>query len=96
MDLETLLEKLRGIEPYVYLATPYARFAGGIEAAHLAACRLAGWLICQGVRVFSPIAHSHAIALAAAIDPCENGFWIPADRPLMRAAGALVIGMLPG
>ena len=52
-----------------YLATPYSKFPGGLDLAAKAASLCAGILIAERVWVFSPIAHSHPIAMASALDP---------------------------
>lgn len=79
-----------------YLASPYSKYTGGLEAAcHLAAFN-AGLLIEQGVLVFSPIAHSHTIARAAAMNPLSHDIWMPVDMPFVQAAHGLIVLMLPG
>ena len=50
---------------------------------------------CQ-VPVFSPIAHSHPIALIGGIDPKSHDVWLPADEPLMLSACGVIVAMLPG
>lgn len=76
---------------YWYLATPYSKYPDGIYAAHRLACREAGRFVRHGIPVFSPISHSHSIAVASCIDPVDHTIWIPADRPLMAAAFGLVV-----
>ena len=79
-----------------YLATPYTLYPEGIEAAFQEACRNAGLLIRAGFPVFSPIAHSHPIALAARIDPLSHEIWLPADLPMMEAAKGLIVCRMTG
>lgn len=79
-----------------YLATPYSRFEGGIEAAFTAASQQAAVLVRAGVPVFCPIAHSHPIAMHGGIDPYDHEIWLPADGPMMEAASGLIICKLPG
>ena len=81
---------------YIYLATPYSRFAGGIEQAFNEACRAAAYFVRRGESVFSPIAHTHPIAVKSGIDPLDLKIWLPQDGPLMNAAGELVIVKMPG
>ncbi len=80
-----------GYTPRVHMDTP-ARLAQafGIVAA------AAGWLIGQRVPVFSPIAHSHAIAEACSLDPLSLDVWLPVDEPFMTAATGLLVLELPG
>jgi hypothetical protein len=44
-----------------------------------------------GVRVFSPIAHSHTVATLSGLDASDGVFWADQDSPIQRAAGAIVI-----
>ena len=79
-----------------YLATPYSKFPGGIEAAFREACRQTGLLIKAGIPVFSPIAHTHPVAIVSGLDPLDHSISIPADKPLMEAAKGLIICELEG
>ena len=81
---------------YWYLATPYSKYPAGLEAAYQEACRAAAWLIRSGVRVFSPIAHTHGVAIHGDLDPLDHKIWLPADRPLMDDACGLIVAMLEG
>ena len=81
---------------YYYLASPYSKFPKGRAVAHFLACREAGRLIAAGVPVFSPIAHSHPIAEFSGIDPNDHDIWLPADKPMMDAAGGLIVLKLEG
>ena len=74
-----------------YLATPYSKYPKGIEEAFMVACRAAADLIRAGVRVYSPIAHTHPVAIHGGIDPYAHEIWIPADMPFMRAAHGLIV-----
>lgn len=76
---------------YWYLATPYSKYPGGIEEAFKVACRAAADLIRAGVRVYSPIAHTHPIAIHGEINPYAHEIWLPADEPFMRAARGLIV-----
>ena len=82
-------------ESFWYLATPYSKYPTGIEEAFRVACRATGKLILAGVPVYSPIAHTHPIAIYGGIDPFDYGIWIPADAPMMRAAHGLIVLKLP-
>lgn len=74
-----------------YLATPYSKYPGGIEEAFKVACRAAADLIRSGVRVYSPIAHTHPVAIHGNIDPYAHEIWLPADVPFMEAARGLIV-----
>jgi hypothetical protein len=80
----------------VYLASPYSKYEYGIdEAAHQVA-RIAGHLIKNGVTAYSPIAHTHAIALAANIDPLDHSIWLPFDEIMMAYCDAMCIALMDG
>ena len=79
----------------VYLASPYSHPDPAVrQARYQAACRAAAWLIGQGHLVFSPIAHSHAIAQHGL--PVDWGFWEEQDRRLLAACDELWVLMLDG
>ena len=80
---------------YYYLATPYSKYPGGLEAAFQMACRQAAILIKAKVPVYCPIAHTHPIAVQNDMDPFDHGIWLPADTPMMLAASGLIIVKAP-
>ncbi len=94
MECENIVAVLRAVEPFVYVATPYSKYPHGMDAAFVEACRASGWLIANGVRVFCPIAHTHPIAKHSDIPLDSYDIWIPADRPFMGTAGAIVVVMM--
>lgn len=79
----------------VYLGTPYTKFPGGIEAAFVAACELTARLLRAGVKVYSPIAHTHPVAIHGSIDPLDHKIWLPFDEAIMRKADAMAVAELP-
>lgn len=89
------LVEARSIDGFWYLGTPYSKFPGGIAEGFRAACRTAAALIALRVPLFSPIAHSHPIAIHGALDPYDHALWLPADVPLMNAAHGLIVAGLP-
>jgi hypothetical protein len=76
----------------VYLATPYTRYPQGIRKAFEDASRLAGKLIDDGVNVFSPIVHSHPIAIFGRIDPLSHAIWTPRNEPFINASDTCLVG----
>lgn len=82
--------------PLVYLATPYTRYPAGPEAAFRDACRLAAKLLTAGVKVYSPIAHTHPIAVHGNLDPLDHGIWLPFDEAMMAASATLLVAQLEG
>ncbi len=76
---------------FFYLATPYSKYPAGLHAAFIEACKQTALLIQAGVRVYSPIAHTHPAAIHGHIDPLNHGIWLPADKPFMDAAKGLIV-----
>ena len=74
-----------------YLATPYSKYPHGLDAAFRLACEQSGLLIRAGIPVFSPIAHTHPVAMACGMDPLDHKIWLPADAPMMAAATGLIM-----
>lgn len=81
---------------FYYLATPYSKYPGGIERAHADACAQAALLIKSGVPVYSPIAHTHPIAIEGDIDPFDHQVWLEADRAFMETACGLIVCEMDG
>ncbi len=81
---------------FFYLASPYSKFPGGIEEAFNAACYNAALLVAEGVPIFSPIAHTHPIAVAGNLDPLDHKIWLPADRPFIQLAHGLIVLEMEG
>ena len=75
---------------YWYLATPYSKHPEGHLQAHIDACTQAALLISYGLRVFSPIAHSHPIAIHGSLDHLDHGMWLYQDEGLIHAAIGLI------
>lgn len=86
---------LPGISGYWYLASPYEAHPEGLDQAHQDACEAAGQLMAAGVPVYSPIAHSHCVALWGDLDPIDHELWMKTDRPMMDAAGGLMVVKMP-
>lgn len=93
-----LPEEINGRACRVYLATPYScvdspswhniRF----ETVNVAAMAL----INLGLIVFSPISHSHPIALTQPVDLNTHDIWLRQDEAFMEWADALVVLAAPG
>jgi nucleoside 2-deoxyribosyltransferase len=87
------LERLREFD-LIYLATPYSKYPTGIEQAFIDAAALAACLLTHGVRCYSPIAHTHPIAIYGNIDPRDHTIWMQVDKVMMRKCDALVIAQM--
>jgi len=79
-----------------YLATPYTHDDRRVrrkraQKAAMLACRL----IQQGLYIFCPIAHTHAIAECGDL-PCGFEYWGEFDRIMLNASQRLLIGKIEG
>jgi hypothetical protein len=79
-----------------YLATPYSKFAAGTEAAFIEASKQAAILTAARVPVFSPIAHTHPVAIHGNLDPLDHTIWLEADRTFMEAAKGIIVCQMNG
>jgi len=86
---------LPGIDGFYYLATVYTAHPEGLDQAHKDACAAAGQLMAAGVPIYCPIAHSHCVAMWGDLDPIDHELWMNADRPMMEAAGGLIVVKMP-
>lgn len=82
--------------PLYYLATPYTKYEGGIEAAFESAAAIAARLVKTGYVVYSPIVHTHPVAVHGGIDPLDHSIWLDFDLRMMRAADCLVVAQMKG
>lgn len=80
----------------IYVATPYSQFEGGLDAAFVEACQITARLIRYGVRAYSPIAHTHPIAIHGGLDPLSHDLWLEFDHAIMSVCDALCIAMMDG
>lgn len=67
------------------------RDRGGFIAAAKATARL----IEEGIRVYSPIAHTHTVAVHGGLNPFDHSLWIPFEEAMMAAADVACVAMLP-
>jgi len=80
----------------IYLASPYTHTDPKVrESRFHDACKVAGRLMQKGHRIFSPIAHSHPIALSCGL-PTEWGFWKKYDMEFLKLCSQLWIIQLKG
>ena len=80
----------------VYLAAPYSHSDPQVKHDRfLAINQTAAKLIREGLFVFSPIPHTHPIALAGNL-PTGWDFWEVYDRIMLSACGSVIILMLDG
>lgn len=81
---------------FTYVGTPYTRFPGGRDEAARLAAFYAALLMKRGLKVFSPIAHSHAVARVGELDETDHDLWVVADEPFVFAASDLIVVMMEG
>ncbi len=80
----------------VYLATPYSKYPPGLEAAFREAAKITARLLRLGVKVYSPIAHTHPIAEYGHLDPLDHSIWLPFDEAIMAKSDAMVVAKMDG
>lgn len=80
----------------VYLGTPYSKYPGGLEAAFRDAAMLTAKLLRLGIKVYSPIAHTHPIAVYGNLDPLDHSIWLPFDQAIMDKADAMLVAKMAG
>lgn len=81
---------------YTYLAIPYSHPDPAVrEERFQMVCRVAAHLMSLGQVIYSPIAHSHPIALAGEL-PVDWEYWKSVAATMIRHAEKLTVVMLPG
>lgn len=83
---------------YIYLASPYSKMVEtiGLDEAARTVCLAAASLMEEGVVVYSPIAHGHAVSVAYGLDKLDAGFWMAQCYPMLAPAKICVVMMFPG
>ena len=81
-----------------YLATPYRKFPGGLDAAWRLACDQTAAFVTAGIPVFSPIAHFHGVGRSPAcgVDPTDSAAWVLINQPFMAASVGMIRLQAPG
>lgn len=80
----------------VYLGSPYTKYAAGLDAAFRDVSAIAAEMLRDGVKVYSPIAHTHPIAIHGNLDPRNHDIWLPFDQAMMDASDAMVVADMDG
>lgn len=79
----------------IYMASPYSDPDPAVRSARFdAACKYAAEAMREGQLVYSPIAHSHALAERGL--PGDWAFWAEHSRSMLQRCDALVVLTLPG
>ena len=80
----------------IYLASPYSHTDLSVmDARWKQVCGIAGRLMHEGHVVYSPIAHTHQIALQCALPRCWD-YWERFDREFIQACEKVVVAMMDG
>jgi hypothetical protein len=80
----------------VYLASPYSKYKDGLNNAFVEISKTAAALMKDGVKVYSPIAHTHPLAIYGNVDPYDYDIWLPFDAAIMNVSDALVVCEMDG
>lgn len=80
----------------IYVGSPYTKYPAGIETAFADVCSLMGALLRQGLKAYSPIAHTHPIAVYGRINPLDHQFWLAYDAAMMAKSDAMIVAMMDG
>lgn len=80
---------------YWYVASPYALYGGGKQAAAEHVAVYVGVLMQQGYMALSPIVHCHEVKKFAAL-PETHHFWLNMDKVLLEPAFGVIVCELPG
>jgi hypothetical protein len=81
--------------PLVYLATPYAKYPQGLDAAHETACIIAAKLFDLNINVFCPIAHNHHVAKLSGL-ATDFARWNAYNKFMLGRSDVLVVAMMAG
>lgn len=80
----------------IYLASPYSHPDEAVRQQRFeTVCFVAANLMREGKHIFSPIAHTHPIALNGDL-PKGFDFWEEFDRKMIAACGELWVVMMDG
>jgi hypothetical protein len=80
----------------IYVGTPYSKYPGGVELAFVDAAKLTARLMTEGLKVYSPIAHTHPLAVHGGLDPFDHSIWLPFDATMMEKSDAMIVAMMQG
>ncbi len=81
---------------FFYLASPYSKYPGGVEAAFNEACVNAAMLMAEGIPIFCPIAHTHPLDAYIPREKSTHAFWMKADRWAVQLAHGIIVLEMDG
>jgi len=80
----------------IFLGSPYSDPDAKVRRRRFeAACVAATYLVGTGMRIFSPIVHSHPISLGGN-DPMALDFWLWQYEPIREMCEGMIVMRLPG
>ena len=81
---------------YTYLASPYSHATARVREIRYAEAKAAtAWLLKKRIWVYSPIVHSHPLAILHTI-PTDFDYWQEYDRAMIRGATDLMVLTIEG
>jgi len=81
----------------IYLASPYSHDDPAVRYHRFClACHAAARLIQDGPAAFSPITHSHPIAGAGKLPPCDLDLWMRSDAKILPICDSMKILAIDG
>lgn len=93
--IESGLEALGLLDGYIYLGSPYSKYAAGHDAAARDVAECAAALMSKGLPIYAPIPHGHSITMAGGL-PKDWDFWKRQCDPMIDAAAALIVLTMDG
>lgn len=87
---------VRTMTPLAFLSSPYQKYPLGHQQAYIDVSAISGHLLKAGVMVYSPIAHSHSLALHGDIDPHDMLVWMQLNAIMMEKCDILIVAHMPG
>ena len=79
-----------------YMASPYSKYPGGIEAAFIEASKQAAFLKNNDIDVFAPIPHSHPIAIHGGLDVYDYDLMLNWDKKFIDRCDGIIVCMMDG
>src|SRR4051794_17484909 len=73
-----------------YMASPYRAYPYGTGGAVGIAIANLGLLMKQCIPAFSPVVHTHFVAMQCKIDPHDMTVWGPANKCIMECAHGMI------
>jgi hypothetical protein len=92
-----MIDVLKSLPPgqYWYLASPYTHYPAGRTEAWTEVCAVAAKLMANGIDLFCPIAHGHAIERNRTCHlPPEHEFWMARNLPMMQHAHGIIVALM--